>query len=144
MFARLSVTGLFAAICFSAHAAPSWVALDKSMGDSSFVDIESVERHDQYVEVAVLRSFGQTISLGTDPVSGNEVYPHRSVKVHYAVACARGELAMTEWKMYDGSLGNGDVVWAERTYGELAFSSASDEESRQVLQTVCSTETAAR
>ena len=138
----LASTALAASI--SVHAAPEWVALSDSMADASFIDRSSLSDTQRYVDVEVLRNFDEIITLGTDPVTGAEMYPHRSVTLDYRVDCDAGKIAMTSWKMFDGNFANGDVVWAATNYGKPAFIDAVDDETRSVLRTACATNTAAR
>ena len=96
------------------------------------------------LEVDVLRNFNQTITLGNDPVTGAPMYAHRSVKLTYKVDCGKGAVAMSAWKMFDGSFGNGEVVWADKNWGKPVFTAANDDETREVLRSSCPTSTASR
>lgn len=139
---------LLATIAVSAslhvHAAPQWVALPDSLADGSFIDRSSISAQQPFVDVNVLRNFEELVTLGNDPVTGETMYPHRSVTLNYRINCDAGKVAMTKWQMFDGNFANGNVVWAATNYGDPAFVDAVDDETRSVLRTACATNTAAR
>lgn len=128
----------------SVNAAPRWVELPYSIADSSFLDHSSAIVHGEYVDVNVLRNFDDTVVLGTDPVTGADMYSHRSVKLSYRVNCDSLKLSLTGWEMYEGNFGNGDVVWADTNWGKPAYVAAVDDETRAVLISACAINTASR
>ncbi len=144
MIKQLAITALLSVTAMSANAAPQWVELPHSLADASFLDRQSIDTRGEMVNVSVLRNFDQTIVLGNDPVSGEAMYPHRSVNINYLVDCSSGKLALAGWKMFNGNYGNGEVVWADRNWGEPVFVAAADAESRAVMNAACATAVAAR
>ncbi len=144
MFNRSMIGAAAMAFSLSAAAAPQWSAIPGNNADDTFVDRSSHSSQSRLVDVNVLRIFDEQIALGNDPETGKEVYPHRSVKLTYKVDCAAGTIAMSEWTMYDGSLGDGDVVWNVEVQDALAFTGANDEETRSVMASACTTTTASR
>ncbi len=143
MIKRTVIASIASAIAFSAHAAPKWVELPYSTADASFLNHSSIEVRGDFVEVDILRNFDETIILGNDPVSGAEMYAHRSVEVNYRVDCGARKVALTGWRMYDGNFGNGDVVWADINWGDPKFTAAADDESRAVVISACASAMAA-
>lgn len=82
-------------------------------------------------KVWVERSYDQLITLGQDPTTGKDMYPHQSVAIQYAVNCASGTLSMVAWNMFSGPHGDGALVWAGRhatAAGTTGYVAASDEE----------------
>jgi hypothetical protein len=141
---RTVLASLALAASFSANAAPKWVELPYSMADMSFLDHGSVVVQGHYADVNVLRNFNNTVVLGNDPVSGEALYSHRSVKLGYRVDCDSRKLALTGWTMFEGNFGDGEVVWGSTTWGVPAFIDAVDDETRAVLASACSINTASR
>lgn len=137
-------SALLAASISATAAAPEWTVLDGNNADYTFFDSASFVKRGQFVEVDVLRNFNEVITLGNDPDTGEAMYPHRSVKLTYKVDCDKGATAMRDWKMFGGSFGNGEVVWADKSWGKPAFNSANDDETRAVVRSTCATNTASR
>jgi hypothetical protein len=137
-------SAVLAASISATAAAPEWTVLAGNNADYTFFDNASFEQRGEFVEVDVLRNFNETITLGNDPDTGATMYAHRSVKLTYKVDCDKGAVAMSAWKMFDGSFGNGEVVWADQSWGKLAFTSANDDETRAVVSSTCGTNTASR
>jgi len=131
-------------IPLSVHAAPQWVELPRSVADVSFLDHSSIHHQGQFLDVNVLRNSDKTIVLGNDPVSGAAMYSHRSAQLSYLVDCDARKVALTGWKMFEGNLGTGDVVWADKNWGEPTFVNVTDEESRAVVISACASLLAAR
>jgi hypothetical protein len=143
MIVRSVLASAVFAASISANAA-SWTAMAGNNADYTFVDSASFENKGELVDVDVLRDFNETLTLGNDPDTGAEMYAHRSVKLTYKVDCGNDAIAISEWKMFAGSLGNGEVVWAGKNSGKLAFTAANDEETRALLVSTCATNTASR
>jgi hypothetical protein len=142
--AALAVAAV-AAIWGTAHAdAPRWNLVSDADPTSAYIDQGSVSGLGDAKSVWVLRDYQQTIDLGIDPVTGTPWYPHRSVKVQYAVDCGTGLLALSAWQMHSGNLADGAVVWADRHHGPLAYAAPSGAEESAALATVCGTKTALR
>ena len=144
MFARSILASSALLISFTASAAPQWAMLEGDIGDHTFLDNTSIAKAGTFVQVDVLRNYNETITLGNDPVTGGEMYPHRSVKLKYQVDCGTGTNAMTGSKLFEGNFGNGEVVWADRMWGKQSFSAAGDDETRAVVRSTCGTKTALR
>lgn len=142
------IRSIFASVALvtsiSATAAPEWKALPGSNADHTFLDSNSFLKQDGMTDVAVLRNFNKSITLGNDPETGAEMYSHRSVKLTYRVDCAKDAIAVSEWKMFEGNLGHGEVVWADQSWGKLAYTAANDDETRFVLRSACDNQTAMR
>merc|ERR1712072_183111 len=66
--------------------------------------------------VQVLRSYSDEIKLGIDPATGKGIYPHKSVVIEYAVTCDTKQVAIKSWQLFKETLGQGKVVWADRTF----------------------------
>ena len=144
MFDRICFTSAAMALSFTAIAAPQWAALSGNNADETFVDRPAYPSTNELVDVDVLRVFDEPVALGNDPVTGVELYPHRSVRLTYKVNCGSGTLAMSQWTMYDGSFGDGNVMWDVAVRDQLAFSTANDQETRAVMRSICGTSTASR
>jgi len=144
MITRATIASLALASSLSANAAPRWVELPHSMADASFLDQRSAVVHGKYVDVDVLRNFDETVVLGNDPVTGQDMYSHRSVKLSYRVNCDSRTLSLTGWEMYEGKFGDGNVVWANTSWGNPAYVAAVDDETRAVLASACAINTASR
>ncbi|HUU73695.1 MAG TPA: surface-adhesin E family protein [Burkholderiales bacterium] len=144
MIYRSLFTAIALSASISANAAPEWTLVAGNVGDQTFLDSSSVEKRGDVVQVEVLRNYDQIITLGNDPVTGDEMYAHRSVKLTYQVDCGKGLIAMSGWKMFEGSHANGDVVWADQTWGNQNFTNTNDDETRSVVRSTCAINTAAR
>lgn len=144
MFARLILATLAATTTFNAQAAPEWVALADTNTRLTLVNQFTMSKQGQYVDVEVMRDFTETITLGNDAQTGAPLYPHRSVTLTYKVDCVSEKLAVSEWQMFDGNLGQGNTVWDQKNRSGLAFISAVDSEMRAVLRSACNTPTVSR
>jgi len=144
MFHRSMFAAAAMAVSLSAVAAPQWAAIPGKNADDTFVDIASYSAQGQLLDVNVLRIHNEQIALGNDAQTGEAVYPHRSVKLTYKVDCGAGTIAMSRWTMFDGSIGDGEVVWNVEVHDGLAFTRANDEETRSVMASACATTTAYR
>ena len=144
MFAPTLLAMVLVAAPLYAKAAPEWIALEGSDSKTTFVNQVSTDRHDQYVDVAVLRDFPELITLGNDSITDEPLYPHRSVTLNYKVDCAANRLAMSEWQMFEGNLAHGKVIWHQKNIDGLAFVTAADSEMRAVLRVACATTTVSR
>ena len=142
MFNRSMIATAAMAFSLTAAAAPQWAAIPGNNADDTFVDRCSHSSQNQLLEVNVLRIFDEQIALGNDPETGKAMYPHRSVQLTYEVDCGAGTIAMSRWTMYDGSFGDGEVVWNVDVLNDLAFTRANDEETRAVMASNCATNTA--
>jgi hypothetical protein len=141
---KQSIFAAAMAFSLSATAAPQWAAVSGNNADDTFVDSASYSSQGHLVDVDVLRIFDEQIALGNDPETGEAVYPHRSVKLTYKVNCDARTIAISEWTMFDGSFGDGDVVWDVKVQDTFAFTRANDEETRAVMRSTCATTTASR
>ena len=144
MFNRLVLAVAVLSASVSAHAAPEWSLVAGNIGDQTFLDTGSFQKDGDIVQVNVLRSYDETIPLGNDPVTGDEMYAHRSVKLTYQVDCEKGMIAMSGWKMFEGTHGNGNVVWTDQTWGKQRFTKSNDAQTRSVVRSTCTTNIASR
>ena len=132
-----------AAVIGTANAdARRWNLVADAGVSAAYIDQGSVAALGDAKSVWVLRNYPQTIDLGSDPVTGDPWYPHRSVKVQYAVDCSKGLLALNAWQMHSGNFADGTVVWADRHHGLLAYAAPSIAEERAALAAACATKTA--
>jgi Surface-adhesin protein E len=134
---RKLIAGLALALSGSAFAAPQWVQLPNVDNVVTYVDRASVERVGSEVTVRVLRVYDKVLTLGNDPTTGADMYPHRSVKIRYVVDCNAGRIALESWEMYSGNLGDGEVVWADQAPGRHSFYRASTVEESHALAVAC-------
>jgi len=95
-----------AAASFSAAAAQDWQLLQADGKHLTFVDRARLARNEVAASMWVLESFAHPQTIGDDG------YPHRSRSVHYVFNCQERTYAISEWVMYDGTLGHGDIAWA--------------------------------
>lgn len=70
------------------------------------INWRSLERNEKHAEVWVTYTFPRTIALG------HGLYPHRSQRLQYAIACEPREVAVSQWLLTDGDAGSGQVVWS--------------------------------
>ncbi len=140
MFRKVLPLAALAAISLGSAIAspgPEWIRVPDNDEGATFVDFESVTKAGSAVAVRVLRTYDTEMALGTDPGNGEEMYPHRSVKVRYLVECKTGRVALDSWEMFTGNLGDGKVVWADQTRGERWFYKAGTPEEKYALAVAC-------
>lgn len=142
--AGLAAAALAVVVGTASADTPRWNLVANADNSSTYIDQNSVAAFGSAQSVWVLRNYSQTIELGHDPVTGTPWYPHRSVKVQYAVDCAQSRLALNAWQMHSGNFGDGAVVWADRYHGALAYAAAWSEEQEAALAAACGTKTALR
>lgn len=96
--------------------------------------------------VWVERTYDETVTLGQNPATGKDMYPHQSVAIQYAVNCEDRTLSLVAWRMFSGPRGEGILIWsgrhASRT-GDAGYAAETDEE-RGALTTACQSTAAAR
>ena len=122
----------------SAVAAPEWVTIADSGQDAVMLDMASVTKVGDLVNVRVLRNYEQLITLGNDPTTNEMLYPHRSVKLGYLANCESGQLSLASWQMFSGNFGNGETIWADKEQGAPAFMAPSSLEESSALNAACS------
>jgi hypothetical protein len=125
-------------LSMSAFAAPEWVTVVASGEGTVLLDLASVTKAGELVNVRVLRNYEQLITLGNDPTTNEMMYPHRSVKLGYLANCESGKLSLESWQMFSGNFGNGETVWADKEHGAPAFMAPSSPEESSALNAACS------
>jgi len=98
--------------------------------------------------VWVERSYDQPITLGQNPTTGRDMYPHQSVAIQYAVNCGDATLSLVAWRMFSGPHGEGILIWSgphatATATGDAGYAPVTDEE-RGALATACRSTAAAR
>lgn len=96
--------------------------------------------------VWVERSYDGTVTLGQNPTTGKDMYPHQSVAIQYAVNCSDKTLSLVAWRMFSGPRGEGILIWSGRhatATGEAGYAPVTDEE-RGALSTACQSTAASR
>ena len=148
MLARIILTALFAAAPLTVQGMTQSVAQSGADTDITFVSLTATDIADQnaaqYADIRVLRNFAATTSLGKDPETGTDIYPHRSVALTYKVDCDANRLAVSQWQMYAGTSATGKIVWDQQNTGRLGFIDAVNAEMRAVMRTACPTNTVSR
>ncbi len=124
------------------HAAPDWVSMSDALGGSSYLDRSSITVAGTAVTLQVLRSYDEQITLGVDPATGADLYPHRSAKVQYRVNCAARKVALDAWVLYSGNLGDGRVMWMDQQTGPAAYADPARGEESYALAAGCAAEAA--
>ena len=96
--------------------------------------------------VWVERSYDATVTLGQNPTTGKDMYPHQSVAIQYGVNCSDKTLSLVAWRMFSGPRGEGILIWSGRHAagtGDAGYAPVTDEE-RGALSTACQSTAAAR
>jgi hypothetical protein len=96
--------------------------------------------------VWVERNYDQTVTLGQNPTTGKDMYPHQSVAIQYAVNCSEGTLSLAAWRMFSGPRGEGILIWSGRHAagtGDAGYAAVTDEE-RGAIATACQATAASR
>jgi hypothetical protein len=127
----------------STVAAPEWVTIADGGQGAVLLDMASVTKAGDLVNVRVLRNYEQLITLGNDPTTNEMLYPHRSVKLGYLANCESGQLSLASWQMFSGNFGNGETVWADKEQGAPAFMAPSSLEESSALNAACSSRVSA-
>jgi len=116
----------------------SWVALssDVTINRTSIANAGQGEK-----SVWIQRNYENRISLGANTQTGQDIYPHQSVQIQYAVNCAKSKLNMMSWKMFSDANATGDLVWAsEVPSADAAYRySPGTEEEKSVVASLCGT-----
>ena len=141
MFRALAVSVAFA-LSPAVFAAPDWVQISGTLDRTAYLDKSSVALSGDAITIEVLRSYDAPINLGVDTETRTELYPHSSAKVQYLVNCSARKVALNAWVLYGGNLGDGEIVWADRQSGPVAFSAPADGEERYALAAACAAKAA--
>lgn len=127
----------------SAVAAAEWIAVADSGEGTVLLDLASVVKTGELLNIQVLRNYEQLITLGNDPTTNEMLYPHRSVKLGYLAHCESGKLSLASWQMFSGNFGNGETIWADKEQGAPAFMAPSNLEESSALNAACSSRVSA-
>ena len=142
---RTLVTAAALTVATTAQAAaPQWTLVTDTSTSAAYIDRSSVADLSSGKSVWVLRNYAQSITLGLDPVTGEAWYPHRSVKILYAIDCGAGRLALSAWQMYSGNFADGEVIWADKNHGLPAYSAPASAEENAAFVMACGAKTALR
>ena len=95
-----------AAVSFNAAAAQDWQLVQADAEQLTFVDRARIAKNEVAASMWVLESFAHRQYIG------DNTYQHRSRSLHYVFNCAERTYALSEWVMYDGTLGHGEIAWA--------------------------------
>ena len=144
MLLRGVLSALLLSTALNVQAAAEWVTLNGNNDGTTFINQLALDSKGEFVDIEVMRDFEETATFGNDASSGVPLYPHRSVTLTYRVDCASNTLAVVEWQMFEGNLGEGNKVWDQQNAGGLAFLKAVDAETRGVLSAACASTTVAR
>ena len=86
--------------------------------------------------VKVVRNYKNQVDFGSDPITDEIWYPHKSATINYYVNCDLGKLSIKSWKLYENNNAGGEIVWADQIFGNLSFySPGTDEELNAVVNT---------
>ena len=86
--------------------------------------------------VKVVRNYKSQVDFGSDPITNEIWYPHKSAIIKYYVDCNKSKLSIKSWKLFEGSNASGEIVWADQIFGNLSFySPGTEEELNAVLKT---------
>jgi hypothetical protein len=122
----------------SAIAAPEWITVADRGDGTVLLDLASVAKAGELVNIQVLRNYKQLITLGNDPTTNEMLYPHRSVKLGYLANCESGKVSLASWQMFSGNFGNGETVWTDKELDAPAFMAPSSPEESSALNAACS------
>lgn len=103
---RTLLASAAAAVSLSAAAAQDWQLVQADAEHLTFVDRARIAKNEVAASMWVLESFAHPQYVGDDR------YPHRSRSLHYVFNCEERTYAVSEWVMYDGTLGHGEIAWA--------------------------------
>ncbi len=144
MFRHILAASALTLAATAQSAASEWMLVADAQQSAVYIDRLSVTSNANTKAVWVLRNYAETISLGKDPETGTPWYPHRSVKVLYAVDCKAGRVALGAWQMYSGNFANGEIVWADKHHGLPAFAAPAAAEETAAIDAACGAKTALR
>lgn len=144
MLRTLAAVAALTVLTTAQAAAPQWTPVADVKSSAAYIDRSSVTDISGGKSVWVLRNYAEIITLGLDPVTGEAWYPHRSVKVLYAVDCSAGRLALSAWQMYSGNFAAGEAVWADKHHGLPAYSAPASVEENAAVITACGAKIALR
>ena len=99
---------LIAAMTLGFASLPASAASAGSAETVIAVNWKSLERSRKVAEVWVTYTFPRTITLG------HGLYPHRSQRLQYAIACEDRSIALSQWLLTDEDAGSGQVIWSGR------------------------------
>lgn len=110
------------------------------VADNNFNTSHLVNKYEKFSpslnSVKVIRNYKSQVDFGSDPITDEIWYPHKSATINYHVDCKISKLSIKSWKLYEGSNANGEIVWADQIFGNLSFySPGTDEELNAVLNT---------
>ena len=108
---------------------------DNSFNTSHLVK-KFVEVSPSLNSVKVVRNYKNQVDFGSDPITDEIWYPHKSATINYYVDCELGKLSIKSWKLYENNNASGEIIWADQIFGNLSFySPGTDEELNAVINT---------
>ena len=104
--------------------------------NTSYLINSIVEVSPSLKSVKVIRNYKNQVDFGSDPITDEIWYPHKSATINFYVDCNLGKLSIKSWKLFESNNANGEVVWADQIFGNLSFySPGTDEEVNAFVKT---------
>ena len=111
------------------------------VADNSFNTSHLVNKYEKLSpslnSVKVVRNYKSQVNFGSDPITNEIWYPHKSATINYYVDCKISKLSIKSWKLYEGSNASGEIVWADQIYGNLSFYSPGTDEELNAVVNIC-------
>jgi hypothetical protein len=105
--------------------------------NTSYLINSIVEVSPSLKSVKVIRNYKNQVDFGSDPITDEIWYPHKSATINFYVDCNLGKLSIKSWKLYESINASGEIVWADQIFGNLSFYSPGTDEEVNALVNTC-------
>jgi hypothetical protein len=105
--------------------------------NTSYLINSIVEVSPSLKSVKVIRNYKSQVDFGSDPITDEIWYPHKSATINFYVDCNLGKLSIKSWKLYESINASGEIVWADQIFGNLSFYSPGTDEEVNALVNTC-------
>ena len=105
--------------------------------NTSYLINSIVEVSPSLKSVKVIRNYKNQVDFGSDPITDEIWYPHKSATINFYVDCDLGKLSIKSWKLYESINASGEIVWADQIFGNLSFYSPGTDEEVNALVNTC-------
>lgn len=125
------LAGLCLTLAAAGAQAQKWNLVGETSEETVFLDTMSVHIDGAIAKARVLKNHPVTATLG------DNVYPHKSKVLVYAIDCVKGELGYAQWSLHSADLGTGATVWADGSNNVAFYAPDSNSPEARILADVC-------
>ena len=113
------------------------IALTNTAEGASYIASDKVAENEKNFTIEIIRDYNKKINLGKDPITGQAIFPHQSVRITYSINCAESTVSLRSWKLFSGRHALGESIWVDRNFGSPHFYSPMTGEELKMMTYAC-------